>query len=220
MREKRPRTRRRTALLRAGLLAAAAAAFFLLSGYGYTPEAARQKIERSWLLGNMEVIQELGELNMGEGCRTRGWLLGNEKALLLCAVSHRWNSGWQPEGSMPLDCSGEAGLFGGVWQLSGRYLNGGGDHVFLFGRVTDPAIVRVELAAEIDDKSDGKPRIKRTWWNRAGDGQDFCMEADWAAWYVFHLELVGYDAEGKEVCRVQGEKGYNALSEKGDGGHP
>lgn len=221
MRKRRPMTRQRVALFRAGILAMAAVTFFLASGYGYTPEDARQKCEGFWGLGDMKVIQELGDINMGNERQARGWLMGNEEALLLCAVSYHWNSGWQPEGSMILDCGEEEkGLFGGVWQLTSKHLDYGKDHFFLFGRVTDPTIVRVELAAEIADKSDGKPRIKRNWWHREGSGQNFCLEADWQAWNVFHLELIGYDEEGKEVRRTSGERGYAFLSEKGDGGHP
>lgn len=221
MRGKKPMTRRRRAMLRAGTLALLAAAFLLLGGYGFTPEAARQKSEKFQGVTGMEVLGELGELNMGEGRKARGWLMGNEEELMLCAVSHHWNSGWQPEGSMVLDCaSKERTLFGGVWLLTSKHLDYGKDHFFLFGRVTDPDIVQVEIVVEITEKSDGKIRAKRTKWLREGMEQNFCVEANWMAWNVHSMELIGYDAGGREVQRTRGEHSICFLSEKGDGGHP
>ena len=218
MRGKKAATRRRRALGRLGVLALSAALCLLLVGYGLTPESVRQKCEIQWGMTGTEPLRDLGEIGLEDTGPIRGWLSGNDRWLLLWAAAHHWTAGWQPVGSMGLDCTGEEPLVGGAWLLSEGWR--GGERCFLFGRVKDPAVVRVEAVAQIQDKTDDKPRTVRAQWLREGQEQDFCIEPGWRPWNIYSLELIGYDAGDRETVRTQGEWSIEPVSAPEIGGYP
>lgn len=160
MRGRKPLTRRKRALLRLGALAFAAVAFLLLVDYSFTPEGALEKSRRRWGLTGAPVIRDLGDVGLEGKDPVQGWLAGDERGLLFCGASFRWTTGWEPAEELAIDCLREGqNLYGGACLLSEGFQ--GQERCFVFGRVKDPAVARVEMIAEIQDKTDDKPRTVR-----------------------------------------------------------
>lgn len=197
---RKPHTRRQRALFRLGVLAFAAAAFFLLVGYSFTPAEALAKSQRRWGLTGTPVVRDLGDVGLEGTGLIQGWLAGDERGLLLCGAAFRRTTGWEPVMELAVDCRREGqNLYGGAYLLSGGWQE---ERCFVFGRAKDPAVVRVEMIAEIQDKTDDKPRTVRAEWLREGQEQDFCVEPGWRPWRIYGLRLTGYDGEGREVEQV------------------
>lgn len=200
MSRRKPLTRRQRALFRLGALALVVAAFFLLVGYSFTPEEALTKSRRKWGLTGAPVVRDLGDVGLEETGYIQGWLAGDERGLLFCGAAFRWTTGWESVMELAVDCRREGqSLYGGIYLLSGGWQ---AERCFLFGHVKDPAVVRVEMAAEIQDKTDDKPRIVRAEWIREGQEQDFCIEPGWRPWKIYGLKLTGYDGKGRKVEQV------------------
>lgn len=220
MREKRPMTRRQRAIGRLGLLALVLAAALTLGDYGFTPEGAREASLAYRSMGTAWVLCDIGRLELPGAGDTRGWLMESEKGLLFSLAHFHWRSGWQPAGSI-LVAAAEEGVYGGALLVEGGEKYGGrklGQRCFLFGRVTDPEIVRVEM--DIRGYTQERWETHMEWEKQ--DGQSlFLLEPEWEDLSrLYSVEMRGYDERGNEVARSVSEAGDITVVKEEYGGRP
>ena len=208
MKRKRISVRRRKALRR--ILIAAAALFV---------------VNHVFLVGLLFPIQAIhrNEERMGTG-RTatvcRDWtpelrwshlvyLTENENVTLLSGAYLDW-LGWTDGFGVPVDCSKEAPMHGGYW-----YLNHDDTQVlYIFGRVDDPAIVRIKVVGEYVDFQETDLPAKEMQMELASEAADW-MEKDGRRYFLFKTvnygkntwgyfdpEVIGYDKYYYEVARM------------------
>lgn len=136
------------------------------------------------------------------------YLVGNEEAAML-GSTYLTLHGWMPGFSIALDCTEEAPLHAGVY-----YMSRDGQSVrYVFGRVEDPEIIRVEVSLcpeEADEQGHsvvgGEVRRLTDLTLTERDGHRYFLAKDGEPWEAERRAIpvvYGYDAAGREVLRLE-----------------
>ena len=138
------------------------------------------------------------------------YLTENESVTMLSGA-HLSLYGWSEAFGVAVDCTEEAPIHGGWWNMSRRE---GANLFWVFGRVDDPNIARVEAVVE-HETWEGDELVRRkalTWsssrkvWLEKYGRYYFLLRSrplDWSSVPApIYQEVIGYDEEGGEVARV------------------
>lgn len=222
-REKRkvPPSRRRRAARR--VLVAAAALFLvnriLLIGLLFPIQAIRQNEERE-ATGRTAVVCRDWALETQKA--TLVYLTENEKATMLSGTYLSFY-GWMNAYGVALDCTEEASIHGGWWNLC---RDEGLNLFYVFGRMDDPEIAWLEVfllrkGDPLDEERIGRTsgdwgigRDSKFWMEK--DGRSYFLlrtyPVDWAYYpYGFQAVAVGYDEDGNEIARAELEQGLTVV---------
>lgn len=203
--EKRLSSRKRRALRR--VLTAAAALFLanriFLVGLLFPIQAVRRCEERE-NTGRTAVVYRDWDPEIYKTGLV--YLTENEKVTLLSAVRLSLY-GWVEVYGVPLDCTEPAPIHGGWWTL---YRKGEPSRFYVFGRIDDPDIDRLNILWTIEGDGDSDMWVvsdSGEWMERDGRRYFLCSFGNAnAAAYKFPL-AVGCDAAGKEIARVELDHG-------------
>ncbi len=217
MKRKRMRPRNRTAFRR--VLIALAALFlvnhFLLTGLLFPIQAIRRCEERAGTGRTAVVRRDWAPEIYKTGLI---YLTENETVTMLSAARLSLY-GWTEVYGVPVDCTGEGPIHGGWWSFvrlekAGRF--------YVFGRVDDPEIARLEVYFMRPDDPQGEERIGRVHGNYGVRREDSgWMEKDGQSYFLFETNLVdwseyptglrvvavGYDEERNVVARTDLDQG-------------
>jgi len=217
MKRKRMRPRNRTAFRR--VLIALAALFlvnhFLLTGLLFPIQAIRRCEERAGTGRTAVVRRDWAPEIYKTGLI---YLTENETVTMLSAARLSLY-GWTEVYGVPVDCTGEGPIHGGWWSFvrlekAGRF--------YVFGRVDDPEIARLEVYFMRPDDPQGEERIGRVHGNYGVRREDIgWMEKDGQSYFLFETNLVdwseyptglrvvavGYDEERNVVARTDLDQG-------------
>lgn len=225
--------RRKKALRRLGLLALALAVMLTLGDYGFTPWTALRTSETYYQMGQTQMVNDFGDLGLSRVGPARGWLTESGQGLLFSTAHFHWRAGWQPAGGLrvepeegcPLSC-GVVNLFAYGESANGSWGNLDRRHI-IFGRITDPAIVRVRLELRGTRQVDSIPQAIRDgyaleWeeWGRWEGDTLFLQELPAELYHVDRGELIGYDAKGNEAARCKIAAGWITIAQGQYGGRP
>ncbi len=203
--------------LRRVLIAAAALVLinhFLMIGLLFPFQALRRCEERAGT-GRTSVVCRERAKEIGWSCLI--YLTGNENATMLSNIS-LGPLGWGEGEGLVLDCSGDAPLHGGWWSASReeRFV------LYVFGRVDDADIARLEVRLQYKDwDAGGERRTALTWMSSREDWMEkegrryFLFRTyppfDWSGYRsAFYLVAIGYDAGGEEIAYVELEQGASS----------
>lgn len=217
MKRKRMRPRNRTAFRR--VLIALAALFlvnhFLLTGLLFPIQAIRRCEERAGTGRTAVVRRDWAPEIYKTGLI---YLTENETVTMLSGARLSLY-GWTEVYGVPVDCTGEGPIHGGWWSFvrlekAGRF--------YVFGRVDDPEIARLEVYFMRPDDPQGEERIGRVHGNFGVRREDIgWMEKDGQSYFLFETNLVdwseyptglrvvavGYDEERNVVARTDLDQG-------------
>ena len=217
MKRKRMRPRNRTAFRR--VLIALAALFlvnhFLLTGLLFPIQAIRRCEERAGTGRTAVVRRDWAPEIYKTGLI---YLTENETVTMLSAARLSLY-GWTEVYGVPVDCTGEGPIHGGWWSFvrlekAGRF--------YVFGRVDDPEIARLEVYFMRPDDPQGEERIGRVHGKYVVRREDSgWMEKDGQSYFLFETNLVdwseyptglrvvavGYDEERNVVARTDLDQG-------------
>ena len=140
------------------------------------------------------------------------YLSGNANAVMLSDV-RLGLFGWVDYPGVALDCSGDGPLWCGWMSLAKRE---NPRLFYVFGRVDDPEITRVEVSFQYVDWNavGGEARTVFSWtseeaeWMERDGSRYFLIReypVDWR-YQNIHTVAVGYDAEGAEIARSEVER--------------
>lgn len=217
MKRKRMRPRNWTAFRR--VLIALAALFlvnhFLLTGLLFPIQAIRRCEERAGTGRTAVVRRDWAPEIYKTGLI---YLTENETVTMLSAARLSLY-GWTEVYGVPVDCTGEGPIHGGWWSFvrlekAGRF--------YVFGRVDDPEIARLEVYFMRPDDPQGEERIGRVHGNYGVRREDSgWMEKDGQSYFLFETNLVdwseyptglrvvavGYDEDRNVVARTDLDQG-------------
>ncbi|WP_295751355.1 hypothetical protein [uncultured Oscillibacter sp.] len=217
MKRKRMRPRNRTAFRR--VLIALAALFlvnhFLMTGLLFPIQAIRRCEERAGTGRTAVVRRDWAPEIYKTGLI---YLTENETVTMLSAARLSLY-GWTEVYGVPVDCTGEGPIHGGWWSFvrlekAGRF--------YVFGRVDDPEIARLEVYFMRPGDPQGEERIGRVHGNFGVRREDSgWMEKDGQSYFLFETNLVdwseyptglrvvavGYDEERNVVARTDLDQG-------------
>ena len=223
MKRKRMRPRNRTAFRR--VLIALAALFlvnhFLLTGLLFPIQAIRRCEERAGTGRTAVVRRDWAPEIYKTGLI---YLTENETVTMLSAARLSLY-GWTEVYGVPVDCTGEGPIHGGWWSFvrlekAGRF--------YVFGRVDDPEIARLEVYFMRPDDPQGEERIGRVHGNYGVRREDSgWMEKDGQSYFLFETNLVdwseyptglrvvavGYDEERNVVARTDLDQGGVSVAQ-------
>lgn len=147
------------------------------------------------------------------------YLTGSENVTMLTGAYLTFY-GWTDGFGLPVDCSEDAPLHGGWWTM-GR--SEGQNLVYVFGRVDDPEIARVEVQTQYEDWDTGEVvrRTAFTWssereaWTERNGRYYFLFQKSPVDWSVYQSTIyqvaIGYDAEGNEIARRELRDGVTSY---------
>lgn len=200
---------RRRRSLRRVLIAAAAVLLvnrIFLVGLLFPIQAVRHNEERMGT-GRTEVIRR--EWDPGFRWDFLAYLTKNENAVMLSGARLTLY-GWMDSFGVPLDCTKEAPIHGGIWFLNwGKW-----SMIYVFGRVDDPDITKLHIQWTIEGDEDSDMwTVSKTgeWIEEDGRRYFLCAFGNANAANYRLPQVVGYDKEGKEIARVELEQGASST---------
>lgn len=127
--------------------------------------------------------------------------------------------GWMDSFGVPVDCAEAAPIHGGSWNM------GRGDKpslFYVFGRVDDPEIEKVEVQVQYEDWENGEARRTAFAWEspredwKKKDGRFYFLfqkyPMDWSVYPAsIHPVAIGYDADGNEIARAELDQGASTY---------
>lgn len=210
-------SRRRRTLRR--ILIAAIALFLvnriMLVGLLFPIQAIRHNEERMGT-GRTEVIHRYREPEFLWDFLA--YLTENENTVMLSGARLTLY-GWMDSFGVPVDCTEEASIYGGWWTMSRRQ---GQSLFYVFGRVADPDVARLEVQAQYEDLETDEV-VRRTAFSWTSEREDW-EEKDGRYYFLFqkypvdwseyrspiYPVAIGYDKEGNELTRVELEQGASS----------
>ena len=146
------------------------------------------------------------------------YLTGNEEAVLFSEIS-LGPLGWSPGVGQVLDCTKGLPLYAGWRTTSEARGERGASILYIFGRVDDPDIARLEVQAQYEEwKTVGGARHTALTWD---SGREDWMERDGKWYFLFRTYppfdwssfgscvyplIIGYDEAGEEIARLDVEE--------------
>ena len=193
-------------------------------------------INHVFLIGLLFPIQAIrhNEERMGVGwtsvvCRDWSWEIGwnylayltQSEEITMLSGANLGFLGWTNHFGVPLDCSGDAPLYGGWWSV-----NRGGDRTLLyaFGRIDDPAVSRLRIEVQYVEADETTGTVFRTNHFAWSSQRENWVETNGHTYFLSRKNLsdrgkysgisemvaIGYDGEGNEIVRQELETGASA----------
>lgn len=209
MKKRTPKLNRRRKALRAavGTLAAwLVMVHVMYIGLLFPRQAIWQLEERAGIAHAAYVVERSRTAEIQASMLT--YLVGNEEATML-GTAYLTIYGWTPRFSIALDCTEDAPLHAGIYYMSRDERN----VRYVFGRVEDPEIVRVEVSLcpeEVDEQShyvvgeEVRRLTDLTLTER--DGHRYFLAKDGSPWEADRKAIpvvYGYDDAGREILRLE-----------------
>lgn len=181
---------------------------FLLIGLLFPFQALRRCEERAGT-GRTAVVCRDWAREVGWNCFM--YLTGNERAVLFSGISLE-PLGWSEDDGLVLDCTKGLPLYAG-WRGTG---DGGRVYIlYVFGRVDDPDIARLEVQVQYEEwETPGGARHTALTWR---SGREDWMERDGRYYFLFRTYppfnwtsfrshvyplITGYNEAGEEIARL------------------
>lgn len=203
--------RKKDALRSVVLLMAAVLLLAVAGGYGFSGTRVLRTREANWGTGETQIVTGADTPMPG----IRVVLSANPRAVLLGTVRGQWWTGWQEEGSLALDCTGEGSIHTGWWRVEGESLNSvknmedgnwamrmdaWGERAYLFGRVDDPAVERLRFQWKGPEGEESLAETGRQEWITQSGRTYFLVELEDCLTAPAEFEAVGLDREDREIA--------------------
>lgn len=209
MKKRTPDLNRRRKALRAAAVTLAAWLFMvhvMHIGLLFPRQAIWQLEERAGIAHTAHVVERSRTAEIRASMLT--YLVGNEEATML-GGTYLTIYGWMAVASIALDCTEDAPLHAGIYYMSRDERN----VRYVFGRVEDPEIVRVEVSLcpeEVDEQGryvvGEEVRRLTDLTLTEQDGHRYFLAKDGSPWEAERRAIpvvYGYDNAGREVLRLE-----------------
>lgn len=209
MKKRTPDLNRRRKALRAVAVTLAAWLFMvhvMHIGLLFPRQAIWQLEERAGIAHATRVVERSRTAEIRASMLT--YLVGNEEAAML-GGTYLTLYGWMAGFSIALDCTEDAPVHAGVYYMSRDERN----VRYVFGRVEDPEIVRVEVSLcpeEVDEQGHSvvgeEVRRLTDLTLTEQDGHRYFLAKDGSPWEAERRAIpvvYGYDGAGREVLRLE-----------------
>lgn len=183
-------------------------------GYILPIQAIRQQ-EQAVGAGTTEVVSRFWEPeSLSGGLLNLVYVTANEQIVLFKQVRFTLYTGWEGnQAPVILDCSGEKPFFAGCGavQLEADEGEDPQSRYYLFGRVDDPSIQRIEAVITYEHAGDLPAaqmalQTQREEWTMLGDAAFFCLRSESGARLgngSGTLTAAAYDAAGNLIARQE-----------------